>query len=155
MTGAHFGSRHLACRRAGASGGRATGSARRRGRHAELSLFETADLVAQPCRLLEFEIGGGGTHALLEIGDHRLEVGTLIVYRLALAETDRHVVVLVDAIENVGDAAPDALRRDAVRGVVGLLLLAPAIGLADRRLEAVGHSVGVDHVAALDTPQPA
>ena len=37
-----------------------------------------------------------------------------------------------------------------LRGVVGLLLLAPPVGLVDRRLEAVGHAVGVEDRAAVD-----
>ncbi len=40
--------------------------------------------------------------------------------------------------------------RDAVGGVVGLLLLAPAVGLVDRRLHAVGHVVGIEDGAAVD-----
>src|SRR5579883_2961643 len=72
---------------------------------AEIELLEAADLVAQPRRLLEFEIGGGGAHLLLEIGDDGLEVGALIMRRVALAETDGNVVLLVAAFENVGAGA--------------------------------------------------
>ena len=62
---------------------------------------------------------------------------------------------LVDAFQDVGDAAPHALRRDAVRRVVGLLLLAPPVGLVDRRLEAVGHAVGIEDRAAVDVARRA
>src|SRR5258706_16369064 len=37
---------------------------------AEIERFEAPELVAQARRLLELEIGGGGAHALVEIGDH-------------------------------------------------------------------------------------
>ena len=36
--------------------------------------LEPLELVAQPRRLLEFEVGGGRAHALLEVGDRGLEV---------------------------------------------------------------------------------
>ena len=63
--------------------------------------------------------------------------------------------LLVDAVEDVGDAALDAFRGDAVRGVVCLLLLAPPAGLVDRRLEAVGHVVGVEDRPPVDMPRGA
>src|SRR5579872_486230 len=60
--GPHLRPHHLARRDAGAAGGGAAAYARRDavrylGRQAELDLFEPPDLVAQPRRLLEFEIG--------------------------------------------------------------------------------------------------
>ena len=41
---------------------------------AEIEGLEAADLVAQPRRLLEFEIGRGLAHLLLQIGDGRLQI---------------------------------------------------------------------------------
>ena len=98
--GAHLGPHHVAGRHAGAaqrSSGRATPLGRGRFGEPEFGLFEPADLVAQPRRLLEFEVGGGGPHALFEIGDDRLQILALVVRRVALAEPDRDVVALVDA----------------------------------------------------------
>src|SRR5437763_8880110 len=89
--GAHLGAHHLARRHAGAAQGRAAAHPIAAGRldQSELCLFEAADLVAQPRRLLEFEIGGGGPHAFFEVGDDRLQVLALVVRRVALAEPDR------------------------------------------------------------------
>src|SRR5262249_22092673 len=70
---------------------------------AEIGLFKPADLVAQPRRFLEFEIGGGGPHALVEVGDDRLQILALVMRRIALAQPDQHVIALVYAIEDVGD----------------------------------------------------
>src|SRR5262249_50211642 len=75
-------------------------------RRPETDLPEPADLVTQPCRLFELEIGGGGAHALFEVGDNRLQVFALVMRRLALAEPDGDVVGLVDAVEDIGDAPP-------------------------------------------------
>src|SRR5258705_12351233 len=40
----------------------------------ELVLFQPADFVAQPCRLLELEAGGRFPHALFEVGEIRFEI---------------------------------------------------------------------------------
>src|SRR5947208_5320785 len=148
---AHLGAHRLARRQAGAAHRRAAawlaiGAVRK----PELDLLQPADLVAQPGGFLEFEIGGGGAHALFHVGDDRLQILALVVRRIALAETDRDVIVLVNAVEDVGDAAAHAFRRDAVRRVVGLLFLAAPVGLVDRRLHAVGHAVGVQNGARID-----
>ena len=125
--------------------------------HRELGGAQALDLVAQPRRLLEVEIGGGFAHAGLEVGDHRLEIvpdggGRVLVADAgkAAAGRDQHVVALVHAGENVADRFLDALRRDAVRGVERLLLLAAAIGLGHRALHRAGHGVGIEDDAAVD-----
>ena len=41
---------------------------------ASSTALQPLDLVAQPRRLLEFEVGGGRAHALFEIGDDRLQI---------------------------------------------------------------------------------
>src|SRR3546814_13973221 len=46
-------------------------------------------------------------------------------------------------------------RRDAVGGVEGLLPLPAAVGLLQRRHEAVGHLVGIEHHAAVDVARGA
>src|SRR5262249_51745158 len=80
---------------------------RRQARRAEAKIvfLEPLDFVSEPRGFLEFEIGGGGAHLLLEIGEHRLEVRALVMRLLALAEADGDVIALIDAFENVGDAA--------------------------------------------------
>ena len=42
--------------------------------HRQFGGAQPFDLVAQPCGLLEIEIGGGGAHARFQIGNHRLEI---------------------------------------------------------------------------------
>src|SRR6516225_4186511 len=132
----HLGARHLACRNAGSSGHRSAARgvgasspthcpARRLDGKAEIGLFEAADLVAQPCRLLEFEIRGSFAHALFEIGDHGLQIRPLVMSGFTLRQPEGQVIAFVDAFENVGDAAAHALGRDPMRRVVGLLLFAP------------------------------
>src|SRR5437763_13126832 len=150
-TRAHFGAHRLARRQTGAAHRRAAARPTlSRVGQAKLDLLEAAELVTQPSRLLEFEIGGGGAHALFHVGDDRLQILALVMRRIAFAEADRDVIVLIDAVEDIGDAAPHCLRRDAVRDVVGLLLLAAPVGLLDRRLHAVGHAVGVKDRARID-----
>jgi len=60
------------------------------------------------------------------------------------------VVALIDRRHDVADRLADALRRDAVLGVVGLLLLAAAVGLVDRALHRAGHAVGIEDNLAVD-----
>src|SRR3546814_20197941 len=60
------------------------------------------------------------------------------------------VILLVDRLQDVADLLLDAGGRDAVFGVVGLLLGAAAVGLVERALHAVGHPVGVKDDAAVD-----
>src|SRR5437762_5588190 len=132
--GPHLGAHSLARRQAGAPHRRA--AAQPTLSHVgkpELYLLQPADLIAQPRGFLEFEIGGGGAHALFHIGDDRLQILALVVRRIALAEADRDVIGLVDAVENVGDAAAHGFRRDAVQRVVGLLLFAAPVSLGDGR----------------------
>src|SRR5690606_17349036 len=60
------------------------------------------------------------------------------------------VVALVDGVQNVADASLHALRRDAVRLVVCLLLLAAAVGLGDGALHGAGHLIGVENYATIN-----
>src|SRR6266852_6784076 len=127
--GAYLGTHHFAGRHAGAPRRRAAARpVLGLQRQPQFGLFEPADLVAQPGRLLEFEIGGGAAHALFQIGDDRLQILALVMRGVAFTKPDGDVVALVDTVEDVGDAMPHALRRDAVRGVVDQLLLTTAIG---------------------------
>ena len=70
--------------------------------------------------------------------------------RFALRQPKGYVIALIDAFEDIGDAATHAFGCDAVCGIVGLLLFAPAVGLVDRRLETVRHAVGIEDCAAVD-----
>src|SRR5438552_1158912 len=131
----HLGADDVARRDAGASRDRAaslsvgapgpgSGPVRQRNREAQIGLLESADLVAQPRCLLEFEIGGRLTHALFEIRDYGLQIGPLVVRRFALRQPKGYVIALIDAFEDIGDAATHAFGCDAVCGIVGLLLFA-------------------------------
>src|SRR3974377_169212 len=62
------------------------------------------------------------------------------------AGRDQHMVALVHAVEDVGDALAYALRRDAVHPVVFRLLLAPPVGLIDGSQHRAGYLVSIkDH----------
>src|SRR6266699_1734937 len=68
--------------------------------------------------------------AVVPLALGRFAVGSSVTAPRAIAAgPHQHVVALVDRSEDVVDRALDALGRDAVLGVVGLLLLAPAGGL--------------------------
>src|SRR5262245_26461452 len=54
------------------------------------------------------------------------------------------MVLLIDRGHDVGDVLLDARRRDAVRLVEGLLLLAPAAGLGHGALHRARHMVGIE-----------
>ena len=71
------------------------------------------------------------------------------------AGRDQHVVALVDRLQNVGDLAAHALRRDAVCGVERFLLLAAPIGLGDRALHRPRHGIGIEDHAAVDVARGA
>src|SRR6476646_8557969 len=92
-----LGAHQLARRHAGSPQGRAAAYAAGRGGlcQAELGLFEPTDFVAQPRRFLEFEVGRGRPHALLEIGNDSLQVLALVMRRVALAQADRDVIALI------------------------------------------------------------
>src|SRR5262249_9771745 len=128
----------------------------------ELGGAQALDLVTQPRGFLEIEIGGSRAHARLEVGDHRLEIvadgggGPLVADAgKPAAGRDQHVVPLADRLQNGGDGAAHALRRDAVGGVERLLLLAAAIGLGNRALHRAGDGVGIEDHAAVDVARGA
>src|SRR5579862_9882792 len=87
LLGPHLGAHHVARRDAGAAALRASARAfgaadagRNNARgETEIGLLQPLDLVAQPRGFLEFEVGGGGAHALFEIGDDRLQILALVV----------------------------------------------------------------------------
>ena len=78
-----------------------------------------------------------------------------VVGHAAVADLDQHVVALVDAVHDVADRLLDALRRDAVRGVVLDLLFAAAVGLGDGALHRAGHLVGIEDHLAVDVARGA
>ncbi len=120
----------------------------------ELRLAQPLDLVAQPRRGLELEIGGRVAHAPLHVLDDRREV---VADGRAVREpgVDRHVVLLVDRGHDIVDVALDALGRDAVGLVVGGLLLAPPVRLGHRALHRARHLVGVEDDAPVDVARRA
>src|ERR1700741_3118684 len=157
----HFGAGYLARRPTGPPRRRASMRAvraprlgrfsrRQPGRKSKIDLLEPADLVPQPCCLLEFEIGGGVAHALFEIRDHCFEIGALVVLRLSLRKPKRHMIALIDALEDVGNPAAHAFRGDPVSRIVSLLFFPAPVGLVDRRFQAVGHPIGVKDGPAVD-----
>src|SRR5262249_10116458 len=129
--------------------------------HRQLGGAQTFDLVAQPRRLLEVEIGGGLAHARLEVGDDSLEIVTdgggvlLADAGQPAAGRDQYGVALVHALQDIGDALAHALRRDAVLGVERLLFFASPIGLGDRPLHRAGDRVGIEDYAAVDVARGA
>src|SRR5262249_3036882 len=122
---------------------------------------QALDLVAQPGGLLEVEIGRGGPHARLEVGDYRLEIVTdgggifLADTGEPAAGRDQYVVALVDRLQNVGNVAAHAFRRDAIGRIERLLLLAAPIGLGNRALHRAGHGIGIEDHAAVDVARGA
>src|SRR5262249_10017095 len=128
--------------------------------HRKLCRSQTFDLVAKACRLLEVEIGGGFTHAGLEIGDDCFEImadgrGLGELAGTGGAGCDQHVVALVHTVKNIGDALAYAFRRNALRLVVVLLLLATAVGFLDRALHRPRQSIGIEHNLAVDVTRGA
>src|SRR5216683_6482673 len=134
----HLGPGHVACRHAGASGRRsaaravgalaaAGGPARRFDRESEIDLLEPADLIPEPRRLFEFEVGGSLAHALFEIGDDGLQIGALVMRRFALGQSERHMVALINAVEDIGDPVAHAFRGDPMGDIVGLLFPSPPV----------------------------
>jgi hypothetical protein len=78
------------------------------------------------------------------------------VVGLGHAHRDQHAVAaLVGAVEDVLDVALDALGRDAVLEVVGVLLLAAAVGLGHGPLHRAGDPVGIEDDLAVDVPRGA
>ena len=67
-----------------------------------------------------------------------------------VAGIHRDMVALIHAVHDVRDVALDALRRDAVFGVVGHLLFAPAVRFLDGALHGAGDLVGIENDPAID-----
>ena len=123
--------------------------------HREFGGAEAFDLVAQPRRFLEIEICCRGAHARFKVCNCRLEIvadgsGLGELAFGAGAGRDQHVVALVDAVEDVGDALAHALRRDAVLGVERFLLLAAPRRLGHGALHRAGDGVGIEDDPAVD-----
>src|SRR5262249_47543497 len=108
------------------------------------------NLVAQPRRLLEFEIAGGLLHPRLQIRKHRLEIVAKRRDALGKTSVDGDAVALVDGIGDVGDISLDAFGRDAVRLVPGRLLGAAAVGLGDGPLDRAGLRVSIENYPTID-----
>src|SRR5688500_8759631 len=56
--------------------------------NAEFVLLQTADFVAQPCRFLELQVGGGFPHPLLKVADVGAQVVANEVRPLLVAGVD-------------------------------------------------------------------
>src|SRR3546814_10118820 len=103
-------------------------------------------------RISDWSADGCSSDLLANVG---LEVHADHVRPRAGAGRDGDVVALVDALQDVGDLLAHRFRRDAVGGVVGLLLLAPPVGLLDRGLERLRHHVGVEDDPAVEVARGA
>ncbi|OMP13126.1 hypothetical protein COLO4_02235, partial [Corchorus olitorius] len=117
--------------------------------NAEFTGFQAPDLVAQAAGFLEFEVGGGIAHLLFEL----LDIGAQVVADevvLALGiDVHQHAVAAGRIRHDIGDAALDRLRGDAVFGVVFFLLGPAAVGFRDGAFHAAGHAVGIEDHAAI------
>src|SRR5262249_62045433 len=104
--------------------------------------------------------GGGVRPARAAVADTRLKIvadgrRVLELAATTVAGRDQHVVALVDAVQNIGDAFAHALGRDAVRLIEFLLLVAPAVGLRHRALHRPGHLIGIENQPAVDVARRA
>src|SRR3954447_6901503 len=133
------------------------------GIHGAELFLEFADLVAEPRRELELQLGSRGVHLVLKLLDEQRqivprkpgELRRMLTGRLALAGHPWHrglaarlgaaaaadqllLVTTHDVVEDVSDLLAQRLRIDAVGLVVGHLLLSPAVGLLDRLLHGRG-----------------
>src|SRR4051812_31935696 len=121
---------------------------------------QLADLVAQPRRVLEAQVLGGGEHLLLELDDRLLHLGEREIVGLdplavAPAPALRGLALGLQELRDVADALDDRRRGDAVLLVVGDLDRAPAARLRDRRAHRRGLLVGVHQDGALDVARRA
>ena len=107
-------------------------------------------LVAQPCGFLEFEVGGCLAHALVEFLQIGFQVVADEVRVVLVAGLDGKRILRIDAFQDVADILAHAFGRDAVGGVIGLLLFAPAVGFVHRVLQRVRHLVGVEDDPAFE-----
>src|SRR5256884_293697 len=115
--------------------------------------FRAVDFVAEARGFLEIQIGGGLAHPRFQVVQDGLEIvsdADDVVGHAAVADLHQHMVALVDAVHDVADGFLDALRRDAVEGVVFDLLLAAAVGLGDGALHRAGNLVGIEDHLAVD-----
>ena len=60
------------------------------------------------------------------------------------------MVALIDAVQNIGNAAFDGFRRNAVLEIVRALLLAPAVGFGDGAGHRAGDFVGIEDHPSID-----
>src|SRR5260370_5432042 len=116
----------------------------------ELMGLQAPDLVADARGLLEFEVGGGIAHGLLELGDVAAQIVPDQMDVARHAGVDRVVVAFGGRLQDLADVLLDRGGRDAVRLVVGGLRGAAPVGLGDRVLDRIGHLVGVEDDPAVD-----
>ena len=99
--------------------------------------LELEKLVAQLGGLLEIQRFGGGKHLIL----HRLHQGLQFFFAHGLRRASLHVIG--DAQQRLYGAL-DALGRNAVQFVVGLLQSPAAVGLVHGLFHALGENVAVE-----------
>lgn len=116
--------------------------------------LQPLDLVAQPGRGFELQVRRRFAHLGLQVLQGGLEVVPdegLGAFGDADVDVDRHpVAALEGAVQDVADVALDALGRDAVFAVVGLLAFAAAGRLGHGAGHGAGDRVGIEDHLAVD-----
>src|SRR5690606_10708339 len=122
---------------------------------AEFVRLQPPDLVAQTAGFLALEVGGGGAHAFFEVFAVGAQVVADEVVARFVAGLDQHAVAAGGVGNDVGDLALDRGWRDAVLFVVGLLLLAAALGLRHRAFHRSRDAVGIEDDLGIDVARGA
>src|SRR5690606_5034341 len=87
-------------------------------RQTQFVRFQAPDFVAQAAGFLELEVGGGFAHPLFQVLDIGAQVVADEVVARLVAGIDQYAVAAGGVGDDVGDAALDRLRSDAVLRVV-------------------------------------
>src|SRR5260370_1018878 len=114
----------------------------------ELVGFQASDLVADARGLLEFEVGGGVAHALLELGDVAAQIVADQMDVARHAGIDRVVVALGGRLQDLADVLLDRGGGEAARLVVRRLPRAAPPGLGHRALAPIGPLVAIEEAPA-------
>ena len=122
---------------------------------AQLGGFQPSDLVSQTAGFLKLQIGRRRAHPAFQFLDVGAQVVAYEVVAFVVLEVDDYAVPAGGVGDDVGDAALDRLRGDAVFFVEGLLLFAAAVGFGDGAFHRAGHAVGIEDHAAIDVARGA
>ena len=98
----------------------------------------------------DFQLGGGGLHALGHFGEYGAQVVADQFGLPGNAGIDGDVVLFVHRSDDIGDTLFHRFRGDAVGGIVGLLFFAAPVGFGNGVVQRSGHLVGIQNDAAVD-----